>query len=129
MNSNFQFIGELRTSRFKYFDVKTNRLAFKSRPILIVGCEKEVGPCDFTVLPVSTISNPTNIIPDFDIFISKDDFPTLNLSRDSYCRTSKVSTVHSKDVGNRKIASLKDVYPELYHEIQTKFILFSNTLF
>ncbi|MFC4771591.1 type II toxin-antitoxin system PemK/MazF family toxin [Enterococcus hermanniensis] len=129
MSSNSQFIGELRTSRFKYFDVKTNKLAFKSRPVLIVGCEKEVGPCDFTVLPVSTISNPANIIPDFDIFISMQEFPTLNLSRDSYCRTSKVSTVHSKDVGTKKIATLKDIYPELYHEIQTKFNLFSNSLF
>lgn len=129
MSSNSQFIGELRTSRFKYFDVKTNRLAFKSRPILIVGCEKYVGPCDFTVLPISTISNPTNIIPDFDIFISKNEFPTLNLSRDSYCRTSKVSTVHSKDVGTKMISSLKDVYPELYHEIKTKFLLFSDALF
>lgn len=129
MSSNAHFIGELRTSRFKYFDVRTNSLAFKSRPILIVGCEKESGPCDFTVLPISTISNPANVIPGFDIFISKQTFPVLNLSRDSYCRASKVSTVHSKDVGTARIASLKDAYPELYQEIQMKFNLFSNSLF
>lgn len=127
--TNLDFVGDIRTSRFKFFNVKTNRLEFKSRPILIIGCEKETGSCDFTVLPISSISNPANIIPEFDIFISRQSFPNLGLTRDSFCRTSKVSTVNSNDVGVQRISSLSDSYPELYKDVQSKFYLFSSSLF
>lgn len=46
-------IGKLYTCIVEYYNTKEHRLAWKSRPILIIG---EPRNNDYTVLPVSTIS-------------------------------------------------------------------------
>ena len=50
----------------EYYNTKEHRLAWKSRPILIIG---EPRNNDYTVLPVSTISRKENLDAEFDVEI------------------------------------------------------------
>lgn len=130
--TNSDLIGQIHYSKFKYYDARSQRLKFKQRPVLIIGVEKEHGPCDLTVLPVSSISKKENIIPCFDVEIPRAEYPLVGLSDRyaiSYCRTSKVSTVSSFDVGTRILCNLNEIYPELYELIKKQHIDFQQTLF
>ncbi|AYW50780.1 hypothetical protein C7H83_10030 [Tetragenococcus halophilus] len=127
--SNRDLIGQIKTSRFPYYNSKKGKMDFKSRPILIIGVEKEVGPCDLTILPVSSITNQKNIIFDYDIKLDINKYPLLSLKNTSYCRTSKVSTVSSHEVGVRTICNLKNTYPDIYKAINDAYEMYQNTLF
>ena len=126
---NNSFIGQIRVARFKYFNHTKNKLDFKSRPILIIGVERDTGPCDFTILPISSILRQENIIPYYDIKLDKVIYPGLNLQSDCYCRSSKVSTVHSGEVSAKLISSVSLAYPDLYNTIQERFNSFTSELF
>ena len=126
---NSDFVGQIRTSRFSYYDAKSGEIKFKGRPVLIIGYEKEHGPCDFTVLPISSISIRTNVIPQYDIFMPINSYPLLNLRKDCYCRASKVNTIHSKEVGTKVLGNINASYPDLYNDIQNAFNLYSTSLF
>lgn len=130
--TNRELIGQIHYSKFQYYDAKSHKLKFKQRPVLIIGVEKENGPCDLTVLPVSSISKQENIIPYFDIEIPRVEYPLIELSDRyaiSYCRTSKISTVNSFDIGKKILCQLDEIYPELYDHIRKKHIDFQQTLF
>ncbi len=51
-------IGKAYISTFKYFDNRTHRMAFKNRPVLIVG---QADSSDYIILPVSRITNQGNV--------------------------------------------------------------------
>ncbi|MEK0177229.1 hypothetical protein WN867_09390 [Tetragenococcus halophilus] len=127
--NNRDLIGQIKISRFPYYNNKKGNTDFKSRPILIIGVEKEVGPCDLTVLPVSSITNQKNIIFDYDIKLDINKYPLLSLKNTSYCRTSKVSTVSSHEVSKRTICNLKDTYPDIYEVINNAYDMYQSTLF
>ncbi|MFZ8765624.1 type II toxin-antitoxin system PemK/MazF family toxin [Enterococcus diestrammenae] len=126
---NSDFVGQIRMSRFRYYDAKSGEIKFKGRPVLIIGYEKEHGPCDFTVLPISSISIRSNVIPQYDIFIPINSYPSLKLWKDCYCRTSKVNTVHSKELGTKVLGKINIDYPDLYDDIQMAFNSYSTSLF
>lgn len=127
--SNKALIGTIRNTRMHYYDVKARCVAFKARPVLVVGIEKEEGATDLTVLPVSKISDSRRIIEETDIKIDSSVYPLCHLTASiCYVRASKVTTVHSSDTAADAICDLKTCYPELYETILATFKVFVNTL-
>lgn len=126
--NNTRLIGEVRGSRFPYFNSNTQQIEFKNRPVLIINCEKEYGPCDLTVLPISTIPRKQNIDLTYDVPIDVTTYNKLSLNRNYFCRTSKVSTVYSRELTASTMGNIKIEYPKLYNEIITKFKLFTDKI-
>lgn len=124
------FIGKIVKVRFSYFDINTKKNRFKSRPMLVIGVEKDTLPCDFNVLPVSSINSSENVSKKFDRKVSGDDCVTLSLTRDpSYIRTHKQSFTNSKEVDVNIICDLKHLLPNLYSELEELHSDYSATLF
>lgn len=125
------YINCITFSRFPYFDTKTNKNSYKARPILIIGCEKERFPCDVNILPVSTISSGRHIHEDYDKLIPDDVLGNLKmLSKKSYIRVHKQSTVNSMDIANDVTPiNLKEISSEFYDEIMNSHSSFVNGLF
>ncbi|WP_312025140.1 type II toxin-antitoxin system PemK/MazF family toxin [Listeria booriae] len=116
------YVGEIRTARFPYYDRKENKMKFKGRPVLVIGIEKDSLPCDMTVLPISRITTAKNINSNYDICVTKNDYPNTNLTADtSYIRTHKGSTVHSNEIGVTAVGSLKSSYPDLFNQCVNKY--------
>lgn len=130
-NKSSSLIGKICSVRFQFFDSKAGRLRFKLRPALIIGVERDILPCDLTILPISKISHQHNIHPDFDHPLTHSDHNALGLRDDpSYVRTHKISTAHSKDLSFDSVnSSLVELYPEDYETIKGKHEKFSSTLF
>lgn len=88
--------------------------------MLIVAVERARGQSDLTALPISSISNESNIT-EFDLKLQKSEYPLLNLLRDvSYIRTSKITTIHTSDLSFHVLSNLKIEYPEVYTEVLSK---------
>lgn len=130
-NSSSTLIGKACNSRFQYFNVRTGRMEFKLRPVLIIGAERSILPCDLTVLPISKVSNPINLDSNYDYPLESEEHKSLNLKYyPSYIRTHKVSTINSRDLNFDTLnASIKDDFPENYATIKSKFEEFSRNLF
>ena len=119
--SNQQFEGCIKKSRLPYYDIVTDGIKYKARPVLLIKAEKQEGACDFTVLPLSSISVKMNINSEYDIPIEKNVYPLLNLTRDtSYIRTHKLMTLHTSQLSNQTIVNLKELYPDLWSNIVSK---------
>ena len=67
LRDNSSLVGTIKSSRMPYYDVSTSSIKYKARPVLILKAENESGFSDFTVLPISSISNKKNIDPKFDV--------------------------------------------------------------
>ncbi|NYS33709.1 type II toxin-antitoxin system PemK/MazF family toxin [Streptococcus danieliae] len=119
MQDNISLIGKIVASRFQYYDTRTRRMSYKSRPVLILKCERNTGASDLTVLPLSTITNQTNIDPVYDVQVTVSEYPLLGLTRDSYIRSGKISTVHTTNIARGSICDLKQIYPDLWTMIIT----------
>lgn len=101
-----------------YYDNKTNSIKFKSRPVLILKAEKELGFSDFTVLPISSVSFKKNVNQKFDVEVTRAMYPLLNLTKEvCYIRCGKIMTISKKDLAVNTISNLKDTYPELWQHI------------
>lgn len=130
MVNNLSMIGEIRSSKYPYYDRVTDSIKYKARPCLIIGTEKEEGSSDITILPISRIGVQQNIHDDYDIKAEKVEYPNLNLDAEcSYIRTHKVSTVHSTTMSRTAICSMKETYPELYSTASDKHKEFTASLF
>src|SRR5699024_3066994 len=124
-------IGKIYKSRFRYFDNRTNKVKFKRRPVLIIGAERSVKPCDLTVLPISRISVRKNLNKDYDYELTKSSHEDLNLDYEpSYVRTHKVNTIHTSDLPHDGfISCVKTSYPEDYKAIEESFKKFTADMF
>lgn len=124
-------IGKYQFSNYSYYNVRTGRMEFKYRPMLIIGAERPTLPCDLTVLPVSKISHSRHIHAEFDYKLSKAEFEKCNLTYDpSYIRTHKIATISSSDLStNKPSVDFAREYPEKYEEIAELYQKFSNKLF
>lgn len=101
-----------------YYDRKTGSIKFKARPVLILKAEKESGFSDFTVLPISSISFKNNIDQKFDVEVTKEMYPLLQLTKDvCYIRCGKFMTIDNNNLGIQVISNLKDSYPDLWEHI------------
>ncbi|MDY3744419.1 MAG: type II toxin-antitoxin system PemK/MazF family toxin [Dialister sp.] len=108
----------------EYYNTKEHRLAWKSRPILIIG---EPRNNDYTVLPVSTISRKENLDAEFDVEIDPAVYSALGLNKVSYVRTHKQLTVHYAKLGHF-IGDLRSHYPELFEEIMQKLAVWNQLI-
>lgn len=130
-NNSSRLIGRACNSRFQYFNVKTGKLDFKLRPVLIIGAERDILPCDLTVLPISKVSNPINLDPKYDYALTLPDHQSLRLKYyPSYVRTHKVSTISSRDLNfNSLDCSIKNDFPTDYQNIKDNFNDHAENLF
>ncbi|PJK25233.1 hypothetical protein CV769_11615 [Enterococcus mundtii] len=126
---NRSLIGTIRNTRMPYYDIQTDKVAFKARPVLIIGVENDRGMTDLTVVPVSKISDSRRIIENSDIKLDKSIYPLCNLKEPvSYIRASKLSTVSSKDTSKNEICNLKECYSDFYEEILSAVKFYINGL-
>ena len=110
----------------KFYDVKNQKNSIKARPVLILS---DVRNNDFTVLPISTISNTQNIDWDYDIEVNPQIYQKLNLKKISYIRTHKRIYLHQAGVDKTKIlGDIKNDYPNLFLEILEKMEKFNKEI-
>ena len=117
-------IGKIYWSVFPYYDVKQNKKSFKKRPVLILSGPRNN---DYTVLPVSSISNKANLDSDYDIEVVPEEYPLLNLNKPSYIRTHKQTTVHQGEL-TTQLGDLKSDYGELYLHMLEKLEDFNKKI-
>lgn len=124
------YIGKIVKIRLPYYDTKNSKVSFKVRPGLIIGCEKDQYPCDFSYLPVSKIKDKTKRHFIYDLELNRKNCKVLSLNHfPSFIRCHKVSTVYCTDVDKNHISDLKDLKPSLFHEIKSTFDTFATNLF
>ena len=117
-------IGKIYASMVEFFDIKTNTTKIKSRPVLILNSTRNN---DYTILPISTITNKVNMDTDYDIKIDPVSYPKLKLKQISYVRTHKRTFIHQASIDrNNIIGDLKKDYEELFLKILEKVQEFDN---
>ncbi len=117
-------IGEIRKIITSFYDLKNNKMSFKSRPALIIA---KADKKDYVVLPISTITIKDNLVLEYDIEIEPTKYPKLNLQKISYVRTHKQTIIHSAEIGDF-IGDMKNNYEELFLEILEKREKFSKSI-
>jgi hypothetical protein len=110
-------IGEIVLVSVPYFDAAQNSRSFKHRPFLVVG---EADARDYTVLPVSKVSDANYRDPDYDIPVDPNTYPLLRLKLMSYVRTHKATVAHRAEIGY-KLGNMKASYPDLYIKVVAQF--------
>lgn len=129
-SSPHDYIGKIVKIRLPYYDTKKSKISFKVRPGLIIGCEKNQFPCDFTYLPVSKIDDQTNRHLTYDLEIGEENCNLLSLNHiPSFIRCHKVGTIYCTNVHRNEISDLNDLNPQLFNEIKSIFEIFTNDLF
>jgi hypothetical protein len=130
MLKSSDYIGKIVISRFPYFDISSNKIKFKARPVLIIGCEFEELPCDFNVLPISKVSDGSKINNLYDFKLNKIECDKLNLkSIPSYIRTHKQYIVNSRDVHSDIVSDLKNDLKNIYDEVEKLNKKYNSDLF
>lgn len=116
-------VGKIYPSILPYFDKRERKIKYKSRPILIIA--EPIGiDTEYTVLPVSTISNQAFYNPLYDTELLPRNFPNLSISRKSFVRSHKQTTVYKSTIDFKQcIGDIKKSYPETYYEIVNKFYI------
>ena len=106
-------IGKAYWAIFKYYDNSAHRMAFKKRPVLIIG---QADGSDYVVLPISRVTRRENIDQRYDFEIRVRDYPMLSLKATSYIRTHKQSVANIGELAER-IVDFKKEYPDAYVEV------------
>lgn len=97
--NNEHYVGKILNSRMPYFNAVSKSIQYKARPVLVLYAEKAQGASDFTVLPISSISNKINVNAVYDLPLDSRIYPNLCLKRPiSYVRTGKIHTLHSSNL-------------------------------
>jgi hypothetical protein len=117
-------IGKAYVSIFKYYDNAKAKMSFKKRPVLIVG---KADDTDYIVLPISRVSKRENLDEYYDVLLSPDAVPKLNLTQHSYVRTHKQSVVNIVEL-YREITDFKKDYMDIYLDIISKMEEFQKNL-
>ena len=109
-------IGEIRKALTPFYDLRAQRMSFKSRPALLIA---KADDFDYVALPVSRITRRENLDPTYDIEIDPVAYPNLNLRALSYVITHKQTIVNAQEIGDL-ISNMKEEYPDLYLSILEK---------
>ena len=117
-------IGKAYISTFQCYDNRNRRMAFKNRPVLIVG---KADASDYVILPISRVTNSANLDLDYDLQLTPQDVPLMNLSQISYIRTHKQSVVHAGEL-TREIVDFKKEYPDKYVDVIAKMEEFQKSI-
>lgn len=103
-------IGKAYWATFKYYDSMLHKMAFKKRPILIIGQADER---DYVVLPISRVTKKENLDEYYDFEMQIADYPALSLKDVSYIRTHKQAIANIGELADC-IADFKVEYPDAY---------------
>lgn len=117
-------IGEAYWAIFKYYDSSLHRMAFKKRPVLIIG---EADEKDYVVLPISRVTRRDHLDSYFDFEMLVSDYPALALKDTSYIRTHKQSIANIGEL-NSRIADFRKEYPDAYIEVMLRVEKFQKGL-
>ena len=110
-------IGKIYTSILPYFDIKTRKIKYKGRPVLIIA-EPIGADTEYTILPVSSISNPMYYNAIYDTELKLEDYPKLSLTKKSYIRSHKQTTVYKSSIDFAQcIGDVKESYPRIFTEL------------
>lgn len=113
-------VGKIFKSLEKYFDPGAGRIKVKSRPVLVIGYERNATSyynIDYETLPISSLDN-FEPDPDFDILITQPTQGKLGLNKASYVRTNKTGWNHCKHMAiDEEIGDLKSEFPMLFEQI------------
>ena len=109
---------------FKFYDILSNKMAFKKRPVLIIG---KADARDYIVLPISRVTRKEFLHPRYDFEIKAKDFPKLSLKDTSYVRTHKQTVLNKGELQNC-IVDFKEEYEDAYIEIMTLVVEFQKNL-
>ena len=117
-------VGKAYVSVFPFYDNKASKMSFKRRPVLVVG---KADSGDYVILPISRITNQSNLDSYYDVPIEPTDVPLLNLVQTSYIRTHKQSVVHEGELA-KEIVDFKNEYEEIYLDVLCKMEKFQREL-
>lgn len=117
-------IGKAYISLLPYYDRTSHQMRFKKRPILIIG---QSDASDFVILPISRVTNAANIDLEYDIKITPETVPLMNLKQTSYIRTHKQLVIHFGEI-TKEIVDFKKEYPDIYLEVLAKMEQFQNSI-
>lgn len=106
-------IGGAYWAIFKYFDGKSHKMAFKKRPVLVIG---KADAKDLVVLPISRVPRKENLDTHYDFQMNVSDYPKLLLKETSYVRTHKQTILNEGELLNC-IVDFKAEYQDAYIEI------------
>ena len=108
-------IGTICISAFKYNDNVKHRMAFKGRPVLIIG---QADNSDYVVLPISRVTKKENLNLHYDYEMRPETYSetSLQLSAVSYVRTHKQAVLNSGEI-TKQVLDLKHDFPRVYEEI------------
>ena len=69
-------IGKIYWATFKYYDIRLHKMAFKKRPVLIIG-QADVN--DYVILPISRVTRKEYLDQHYDFEMQVVDYPMLCL--------------------------------------------------
>lgn len=108
-------IGLVCISAFKYYDIAKRRMAFKGRPVLVIGQADE---SDYVVLPISRVTKRENLDSHYDYEMNPEIYAesALQLSAVSFVRTHKQSVLNEGEI-TKQVLDLRKEFPVAYEEI------------
>lgn len=108
--------GKACVSVFPYYDKQRRQMAFKNRPVLVIG---KADDKDYVILPISRITTKDNMDSYYDVPIDPKDVPLMNLKQLSYIRTHKQSVVNVSSLV-KVIVDFSVKYEDTYLEVISK---------
>ncbi len=103
-------IGKAYWATFKYYDNSLHKMAFKKRPVLIIG---QADNRDYIVLPISRVTKKEHLNLHYDFEMQVSEYQALSLKATSYIRTHKQTVVNEGEIADC-IADFKNEYTEAY---------------
>lgn len=117
-------MGKVYLSVVDFYDIALQAMRTKTRPVLIVGGPHEN---DYTVLPISTITNRINLNSYYDIPIPPQDRAVLNLRRECFVRTHRQMPIHAAALV-KELGDMKSDAPALYLDAVAKMEEFQKEI-
>ena len=106
-------IGEAYWAIFPYYDRKLDKMAFKKRPVLVIG--KADGK-DWVVLPISRVTQSQHLDSHYDFEMDVLSYPKMLLKQTSYVRTHKQTVLNEGELSSC-ITDFRREYQDAYIEI------------
>ena len=95
---------------FQYYDGKLNKMAFKKRPVLVIG---KADDKDWVVLPISRVTRREYLDSHYDFEMNVLSYPKMSLKQTSYVRTHK-QTVLNEGEFSSCITDFRKEYQDAY---------------
>ena len=103
-------IGKAYWATLKYFNSSLHKMAFKKRPVLIIG---QADARDYIVLPISRVTKKEHLDLYYDFEMTVPEYSALSLKETSYIRTHKQTVINEGELADC-IADFKEAYPDAY---------------